>query len=44
MFHQLYVDCGKEFYLIPGIQEQFAGLKSCKDVLPYKQTQSKKVI
>ena len=43
MFHQVRVDGGKEFYLTLGIQEQFSHLRSNEDLLPYRQTQSRKV-
>lgn len=43
MFHQIRVDGGKEFYLTLGMQETFSGLRNREDILPYKQTQSKKV-
>ena len=43
MFHQVRVDGGKEFYLTRGIQKQFSHLRSNEDLLPYRQTQSRKV-
>ncbi|XP_057290186.1 uncharacterized protein LOC130612862 [Hydractinia symbiolongicarpus] len=42
IFHQVRTDCGKEFFLILGIQEHFQHLRGRSDILPYKQTQSKK--
>ncbi|XP_066926470.1 uncharacterized protein [Clytia hemisphaerica] len=42
MFHQVRVDCGKEFYLMLGIQELYAHLRGDNSMLPYRQTQSKK--
>ena len=43
MFHQVRVDCRKEFFLTLGMQEQFSHLHSNQDIYPYRQTQSKQV-
>ena len=44
IFHQIRVDFGREFYLVLGMQEHFQELRSRKDIAPYRQTQSKKVM
>ena len=44
IFHQIKVDFGREFYLVLGMQEHFQELRSRKDIVPYRQTQSKKVM
>ena len=43
VFHQLRTDCGREFFLILGMQEHLQHFRGRQDILPYKQTQSKKV-
>ena len=44
IFHQIRMDFGREFYLVLGMQEHFQELKIRKDIAPYRQTQSKKVM
>ena len=44
IFHQIRVDFGREFYLVLGMQEHFQELRSRKDIVPYRQTQSKEVM
>ena len=43
MFHQVRVDCGREFYLLLGMQEHLQDLRSRTDIASYRQTQSKQV-
>ena len=38
------MDFGQEFYLVLCMQERFQELRSRKDIAPYRQTQSKKVM
>ena len=38
------VDCERVFYLVLGMQEHFQELRSRKDIAPYRQTQSEKVM
>ena len=38
------VDCKRKFYLVLGMQEYFKKLRSRKDIAPYRQTQSEKVM
>ena len=38
------VDCKREFYLVFGMQEHFQELRSRKDIAPYRQTLSEKVM
>ena len=44
IFHQIRVDFGREFYLVLGMQEHFQEPRTRKDIAPYRQTQSKKVM
>ena len=44
IFHQIRMDFGREFYLVLGMQEHFQELRSRKNIAPYRQTQSKKVM
>ena len=44
IFHQIRMDFGREFYLVLGMQEHFQELKIRKDIAPYRQTQSEKVM
>ena len=44
IFHQIRVDFGREFYLVLGMQEHFQELRSRKDIVLYRQTQSKEVM
>ena len=44
IFHQIRVDFGREFYLALGMQEHFQELRSRKDIAPYRQTHSRKVM
>ena len=44
MFHEIRIDCGKEFYLMLGMQDMFQHLRNRTDVQCFRQTQSKKVI
>ena len=43
MFHQIRVDVGREFFLSLGIQEQLSHLRNKQELLPYRQTESKRV-
>ena len=43
MFHQIRVDCGKEFYLMLGMQDYLKHLRGRDDIPSYRQTESKKV-
>ena len=43
LFNQIRVDGGKEFYLILGIQEHLSNYRQNQEILPYRQTESKKV-
>ena len=43
MFHQIRVDGGREFFLSLGIHEQLSHLRSNQKLLPYRQTESKRV-
>ena len=43
MFHQIRVDCGKEFYLMLGMQDYLKHLRNRNDIPSYRQTESKKV-
>ena len=43
MFHQIRVDGRREFFLSPGIQEQLSHLRNNQELLPYRQTESKRV-
>ena len=43
LFNQIRVDGGKEFYLILGIQGYLSNYKQNQEILPYRQTESKKV-
>ena len=44
IFHQIRVDFGREFYLVLAMREHFQELRSRKEIAPYRQTQSKKVM
>ena len=43
MFHQVRVDGGREAFVSLGIQEQLGHLGSNQELLPYTQTESKRV-
>ena len=44
IFHQIRVDFGREFYLVLAMREHIQELRSRKEIAPYRQTQSKKVM
>ena len=44
MFHQMRVDCGKEFNPTLGMKKIYSNLRSRQDISCYRQTQSKQVI
>ena len=43
LFDQVRVDGSKEFYLILGVQEHLSNYRQNQEILPYRQTESKKV-
>ena len=43
LFDQIRVDGGKEFCLILGIKEHLSNYRQNQEIVPYRQTESKKV-